>query len=210
MNIKVVPGILEKDLEEIKKKVSQVSPYVDEIQIDLCDGKLVPNSNFSDPLAFSEIIKGEKKFGLHMMVSEPGEIVEDWVEVGFKRVVAHVEGITEPLSFLHKVKSLGVEVGLGIDFNTRLGAVEQYLDYLDFVLVMAVEAGFSGRNFGEQALEKVRKLRGLRPNLEIEVDGGINLETAKLAKEAGASSIVSTSYIFNGDVGKNIERLKNA
>ena len=207
MNIKIVPGILEKDFEEIKKKISLVSPFVDTIQIDLCDGKLVPNTTFSDPSSFKEIIK-DKIFELHMMVSEPGGVVEDWVTSGFKRIVGHIEGITEPMDFLNKVKAMGVEVGLGIDFNTKLSTIENYLDYLDFVLVMSVEAGFSGQVFGEQSLSKVRKLRQIRPNLDIEVDGGVNIETLGAAKEAGANLFVSTGYIFNGDVKENINKLR--
>jgi len=208
MDIKIIPGILEKDFEEIEKKVSAVSLYVDTIQIDLCDGKLVPNTTFSDPEPFKEIIK-DKVFELHMMVSEPGGIVEDWIASGFKRIVGHIEGITEPMSFLHKVKELGVEVGLGIDFSTKLSTIEGYLDYLDFVLVMTVEAGYSGQVFKDQSLEKIRKLRQMRPNLDIEVDGGMNIETMLAAKDAGANLFVSTGYIFNGDVKENIEKLKS-
>lgn len=207
MNFKIIPGILEKDFEEIKKKVSLVSPYVDTIQIDLCDGKLVPNTTFSDPKPFSEIIK-DKEFELHMMVSEPGDIVDSWIAAGFKRIAGHIEGILEPMDFLVKVKAKRVKVGLGIYFDSKLSTVEDYLDFVDFVLVMTIVAGFSGQVFEEQALDKIRKLREMRPNLDIEVDGGINPETAKKAKDAGANVFVSTSYIFKDEnVKKNIEEL---
>lgn len=207
MEIKIIPGILEKDFEEIKKKVNLVAPYVDTIQIDLCDGKLVPNTNFSDPEPFREIIK-DKMFELHMMVSEPGEIVEDWVSVGFKRIIGHIEGLSEPMEFINDVKSKGLRVGLGLDFDSRLSTIENYLDFVDFILIMTVKAGFSGQSFGEQSLEKIRKLRQLRPNLDIEVDGGMNIETARSAKDAGANLFVSTGYIFNGDVKENINKLR--
>lgn len=209
MQNRIVPGILEKDFEEIKNKVGLVSPYVDTIQIDLCDGKLVPNTTFSEPDRFKEIIK-DKTFELHVMISEPGEIVDRWIDVGFKRIVAHVEGLTEPMDFLTHVKERSVVVGMAVDFDTKVSILENYLDFLDFVLVMTVRSGFSGQEFDMQMLDKIKWLREKRPNLDIEVDGGINLETAKAAKEAGANILVSTSYIFNGNVKENIERLKNA
>lgn len=207
MEIKVIPGILEKDFEEIKKKVSLVSPYVDTIQIDLCDGKLVSNKTFDDPEQFKEIIKNEE-FELHLMVSEPGEIVDGWIDAGFKKIIGHIEGIAEPMDFLLELKKKGVAVGLGIDFDTKVSILEDYLDYIDFVLVMTVRAGFSGQDLIESALEKVKWLRNKRPNLDIEVDGGINPATGKMALEAGANVLISNSYIFSGDVKENIEKLK--
>lgn len=206
MEIKIIPGILEKDFEEIKKKVNLVAPYVDTTQIDICDGKLVANTTFFDPQPFSEITKG-KIFELHMMVSEPGEIVDKWIEVGFKRIIGHIEGLVEPMEFINDVKSKGLRVGLGLDFDSRLSTIENYLDFVDFILIMTVKAGFSGQSFGEQSLEKIRKLREMRPDLDIEIDGGVNLETAKSAKEAGANIFVSTSYIFNGNIKENIDKL---
>lgn len=204
--IKVVPGILEKDFEEIKRKVDLVEPYVDTIQIDLCDGKLVPNTNFSDPVPFKELIK-DKIFELHMMISEPGEIVEDWVSVGFKRIICHIEGLTEPMEFLNKLRGRGVAVGLGVDVDTKVSILENYLDFLDYVLVMTVRAGFSGQTFNFQMLDKVRWLRGKRPNLDVEIDGGVNDITAKSAIQAGANILVSTSYIFSGNIKENIDKL---
>jgi ribulose-phosphate 3-epimerase len=207
MNIKVVPGILEQNFEDIEKKVGLVRPFVDTIQIDLCDGKLVANTSFSDPEPFREIIK-DKIFELHAMISEPGEVIDDWVNVGFKRVIAHIEGLTEPMGFLEKVKEKNVSVGLGIDVETKISAIKNYLDFLDFVLVMTVKSGFSGQKFDSQMVDKIRLLREMRPNLDIEVDGGINLETGKQAKEAGANILISTSYIFSGDVKGNIDKLR--
>lgn len=208
MNIKIVPGILEKDFEEIKKKISLVSPYVDTIQIDFCDGKLVPNTNYSDPEPFREIIK-DKTFELHAMVSEPTEIVDGWIETGFKRIVAHIEGLMEPMEFLNKLREKNVVVGLGIDVDTKVTILENYLDFLDYVLIMTVRAGFSGQTFNFQMLDKVKWLRGKRPNLDIEIDGGVNDVTAKSAIQAGSNMLVSTSYIFGGDVKTQISKLKS-
>lgn len=209
MNIKIVPGILESNFEEIKKKVGLVAPYVDTIQIDLCDGKLVPNKNFSDPEPFSKITK-DKIFELHMMVSEPGEVADEWIKVGFKRIVGHIEGITEPTEFLTDLRKKGAMVGLGVDVDTRVSTIRDYLDFLDFVLVMTVRAGFSGQEFNPQMLDKIKWLREKRPNLDIEIDGGVNLETVKAAREAGANIFVSTGFVFgSGDVKENIEKLKH-
>lgn len=219
MDIKVVPGILEKDFEEVRKKVNLVYPFVDTIQIDLEDGKFVPIKTFLDPGLFRELTSKKSfdfaqddkpvAFELHMMVSEPGEIVKDWVEAGFKRVIGHIEGILQPMDFLTKVKAMGVQVGLAVDYNARVSMLENYLEFMDFALVMTVRAGFSGQEFMAETLDKVKWLRERRPNMDIEVDGGINVETAKMAKEAGANIFVSTSYIFNGNIKENIEKLKS-
>jgi ribulose-phosphate 3-epimerase len=196
--LQVIPGILETDFAEIKRKVVKVAPYVEYVQIDLADGELVENETFADPSVFSGLPLRPKR-ELHMMIENPVEQVDDWIEVGFSRLIAQVEGIGDPEAFIEAVTLHSVEVGLALDIATPVAIIEPYLDSLDVVLLMSIEAGFSGQEFVPQVLNKIREVRKISDLVPIEVDGGINLETARQVEAAGASRVVSTSFIFGSD-----------
>jgi ribulose-phosphate 3-epimerase len=196
--LQVIPGILETDFAEIKRKVVKVAPYVEYVQIDLADGELVENETFADPSVFSGLPLRPKR-ELHMMIENPVEQVDDWIEVGFSRIIAQVEGIGDPEAFIEAVTLHSVEVGLALDIATPVAIIEPYLDSLDVVLLMSIEAGFSGQEFVPQVLNKIREVRKISDLVPIEVDGGINLETARQVEAAGASRVVSTSFIFGSD-----------
>ena len=212
--IEVIPGIFEKDFSAIEKRVTLVSPFVDWIQIDIADNKLVPNNSLMDPEPFHKLISETNvNYELHMMIEEPLRFVDDWISVGFRRVLLHVEGIQEVSSIpysVSRIKNKGVEVGIAVDKNTPVEVIFPCLDSVDCVLIMTIAAGFSGQKFIPELLEKVSAVRKRKPDLPIEVDGGINDETAKLAIAAGANRLVSTSFIFNSEnIGDAIEKLRS-
>jgi len=217
MYIEVIPGIFEKDFPTIIQKVNRVKGLVSWIQIDIADGKLVPNTSFLDPKPFHELIRTSgMNFELHMMVENPFEVADEWASVGFRRIIAHIEALgnikyqeSNIKNTIHRLKRQGVEVGLAIDKNTPVETLFPYSETVDCVLVMTIAAGFSGQRFVPQLVEKVKVLKARRQDLPIEVDGGIQENTAKQAIQAGANRLVSTSYIFgSSDIGKAIERLK--
>ncbi|MBI5449069.1 hypothetical protein HY948_02005 [Candidatus Gottesmanbacteria bacterium] len=208
--IDVIPGILEKDFAEIERRVGLVTPYVSWVQIDIADNTLVPNETFLDFEKF-RIYPEKVSFEGHLMVADPEKYIRPLANAGFKRLIAHVES-HDPRRFLDEATYESVEVGIAIDGPTELDVVEPFLESVDVVLVMTIEAGFSGQVLMPETLEKIKKIHEHFPDLVIEVDGGINDKTAKLVKDAGATRLVSTSYLFRdpAHIASAIESLKNA
>jgi len=204
----VIPAILEKDFPEIEKKIRLVEGLVSWVQIDLADGTLVPNTTFLDPTPFTSL-KTNIKLELHLMVKDPLKYVEPFAKSGFKRFFAHLEG-ERVEEYLEECNRLDVEIGLAIDGPTNWEAVHKYLNDIDAVLVMAIDAGFSGRPYREDTVEKIRKIREVDLEIPIAVDGAMNEENARKVVAAGATRINSNSYLFNSpDVKEAINTLKN-
>lgn len=207
--IDVIPGILEKDFAEIERRIRMVTPYVSWVQIDVADNTLVPNETFLQFDQFNQLAK-LVQLEAHLMVAEPEKYIRPLADAGFKRLIAHVES-HDPRRFLDEATYESVEAGIAIDGSTELEAVEPFLESVDVVLVMTIEAGFSGQQLMPETLEKIKKIHENFPDLAIEVDGGINDKTAKLVRDAGATRLVSTSYLFRDptQVASAIESLKN-
>jgi len=209
--MEVIPGILEKEWNEIERKINLVKPFAKTIHIDIIDGKFAPNATFIDPLPFQKFTS-DLFFELHMMVENPIQYLKPFADVGFKRFIGHIESLrqlADQAEFVAKAEALG-EVGLAIDGPTPLKTIKVPLDDLDAVLIYTSDrVGFSGPSFMEERLGKVKKIREQNKFLSIAVDGGINDQTAILAKNAGATRFVSTSFIFNSpDPQKQYEMLK--
>lgn len=211
--IDVIPGILEKEWPPIEEKLRLVAPYVGWVQVDIADNTLVPNVTLLQFDEFGKFAQLDKSLSLeaHLMVSQPEKYIRPLADAGFKRLIAHVE-CQDPREFLKHAEYEDVEVGMAIDGATELDQIELYLEEIDMVLVMTIEAGFSGQELMLETVEKIRTIRQNFPDLPIEVDGGINEQTAKIVKDAGATRIVSTSYLFKDpqDIAHAIERLKTA
>ena len=207
--IDIIPGILEKEWAPIEERIKLVEPFVEWVQIDVADNTLVPNTTFLDFAKFISI--GPKPYlEGHLMVVNPEKYIKPMSDAGFKRLIAHVE-CHDPRVFLDRAKYEHVEVGVAIDGATELEVVEPFLEEVDMVLVMTIEAGFSGQPFLNENLEKIKRIHENFPDLPIEVDGGINDKTARLAVEAGATRLVSTSYLYKNpqNIAIAIETLKN-
>ena len=206
--IEVIPAILEKDFPEIERKIHLVEGLVEWVQVDIADNSLVPNTTFLDPEPFKKL-QTKLNLELHMMVKDPLMYLERFTASGFKRFFAHVEGnfVDE---YIAKCYQLGVEVGLAIDGPTPFSSIESYLDNIDLVLVMAIDAGFSGRPYRSDTIEKIKRIREVDIEIPIAVDGAMNEENAKKVITAGATRINSNSFIFaSNDVKIAIETLKN-
>lgn len=136
---------------------------------------------------------------VHLMVSNPENLLEDFAQAGADAITIHAEIEGDVAAMLEKIKELGCQAGISIKPNTPVAAIEKFLPKVDLVLVMSVEPGFGGQSFMESALPKIRELREKNPELEIAVDGGINAETAKLAKTAGANILIAGNYVFKAE-----------
>lgn len=204
----VIPAILENDFSAIVQKIHRVEEYVEWVQIDFADQSLVPNKNFLDPVPFSTL-KTKLNLEAHLMVKDPLMYLERFTSSGFKRFYAHVEGdfVDEYIATCYK---LGVGVGLAIDGPTPVEKIKPYLEDIDMILVMAIEAGFSGRPYREDTAEKIKAIRELEFDIPIAVDGAMDDINAAKVVEAGATIVCSNSYIFKADdVTIPINTLKN-
>lgn len=212
--IDVIPGILEKEWAPIEERLLSVAPLVEWVQIDIADNTLVPNTTFLDFEKFSpsKLLRGLEHISLeaHLMVANPEKYIKPLADAGFKRVIAHVEA-HDPRAFLEAAKYEHIEVGIAIDGPTEFEQIEPFLGEIDTVLVMTIEAGFSGQEFMTETVEKIKTIHQNFPDLPIEIDGGVNHQTAKIAVDAGATRLVSTSYLFKhpDGIAAAIESLKN-
>lgn len=207
--LEIIPGINEQDFPSIVKKMNIAQDFVEWAQIDIVDHSLFDNSNFNDHSVFSSL-RTNLKLELHMMIDNPQNAVGDWARAGIKRMIAHVEAYNSVESFIAKARQQKVEVGLAIDIETTLDKLLPYLSNIDVALVMAIQTGKSGQKFDLRALARIKKIRELYPDMPLEVDGGINLETGKMAVEAGATRLVSTSFLFNsGSFAQNLKKLQS-
>lgn len=205
----IIPAIIAKDFQEIKKKIRQVEPYTKWIQLDIMDGDFVPNTTWNNP---KDLMKMDFSIFLeaHLMISEPEKYVDRWIEVGIKRTIVHIEAVKNLKKIVEKCRQKKVEIGLALNPETSSGVIDDLMNQIDLVLILAVSPGFGGQKFKKETLRKIVDLRQKYPRVKIEVDGGINPETAKKCVKAGADILISGSYIFKSkNIAQAIDKLKN-
>jgi ribulose-phosphate 3-epimerase len=206
--IQVIPTIIAKDFQELQEKVKKVEPYVDWVQLDVMDGQFVDNITWNNPAELKNL-ETSLKLEAHLMVQNPERVVDDWIASGVKRIIFHYESTRQPEGIIKKVKQAGLEIGLAINPETLIEVVDDFIDQLDLVLVMTVEPGRGGQSFLEESLGKIKQLREKYKDVNIEVDGGVNLETAPKVIQAGANLLASGTAIFKSEnIEKTIKELK--
>lgn len=193
----ILPGILEKDWNAIERKLAMVKPFAAAVHVDLLDGKFAPNTTLLAPEPFKKY-KDSFLLEVHMMVEEPIDYLERWAKAGFRRFLGHVEKMSDQAAFIAKGEELG-EVGLAIDAKTPVSAITVPYTDLDAILVMTVNAGFSGQAFLPDCLKKVTEIREKDFLEVIEVDGGVTASSMPDALTAGANRFVATSFLFSSD-----------
>ena len=214
MEYKIAPSILAADWLHLGREVRALNESdCDYIHYDVMDGKFVPEMSFGVTCMRPIRKNTSKKLDVHLMIEDPIRNVRSFAESGADLITFHIEAAGERTKeTIDFIKSFGVVPGLSIKPATPAEALFPYLDDLGMVLVMSVEPGFGGQAFMPESLEKIRTLRkeidrrGL--SVDIEVDGGINLETAILTKEAGANVFVSGSALFRGDLVENVMTMR--
>lgn len=200
-DIKISPSILSCDFGRLNEEIAEVEPYSDYIHVDVMDGHFVPNITLGPPIV--EKIRTKLPMDIHLMIENPEDYIEAFVEAVKKSGNVHapiigvqVEACKHLDRVIHQIKDLGARAEVVLNPATPLENLEYVLEDLDQVLLMTVNPGFGGQEFIDSVVPKIVELRKMAPTLDIEVDGGINEKTVKIAKEAGANVIVAGSYIF--------------
>ncbi len=212
---KIAPSILSADYanfeSELKKLEATGAEY---IHIDIMDGHFVPNISFGAGVVASMRPHSRLVFDCHLMVSNPEHHIEEFARAGADIISIHAEATPHIHGALQKIRTAGVKASVVINPGTPVEVVKNVLNLVDQVLVMTVNPGFGGQAFLPETMDKVRELVVLREvnqlDFDIEVDGGIDDETIRVAKEAGANVFVAGSYVFKGDVAHRVQTLKEA
>jgi len=215
-SIKIAPSILSADFSKLGNEIQNLEKAeADLIHIDVMDGHFVPNITIGPG-----VIKKLRKytslpFDVHLMISPVDNFIKNFADAGADIITIHPEATSDLVSSIKKIKSYNKKAGVSLNPETSLDKVMPVLNLIDLVLVMSVNPGFGGQKFIKEVLEKIKILRkeidSKKLKTQIEIDGGINFENAKMAKEAGVDILVSGTTIFEengGNLKKNIQLLK--
>lgn len=199
---KLAPSILSADFAELGAEVERVREEADLLHVDVMDGHFVPNLTIGPPVVASLRRHTDLFLDTHLMVDNPGELLEDFAKAGSDRAIVHIE-LGDPTPLFERMRALGLGVGLVLNPETPFEDVDPYLHAIDLLLVMSVHPGFGGQDFIPDVLDKLRRAQRRRAELglafELEIDGGISAQTAPLAAEAGADILVAGSAVFHAD-----------
>jgi ribulose-phosphate 3-epimerase len=210
MRYEVIPAILVENLEEFQERIEVAEDFAETVQWDIMDGQFVEHVTFSDMAAISEV-DTVLNIEAHLMVEHPEEWFDDLVKAGIDRVIIHAETVDDLPAIVERMKNYDFERGVAINPETSVDDIAAVAADLDVLLVMTVVPGSSGQHFLPEQMAKVKQLRKKYPHANISVDGGVNLATIKLAKEAGANLFAINSAIFETpDPGHAFEMLKLA
>ncbi|PIQ91277.1 MAG: ribulose-phosphate 3-epimerase [Candidatus Omnitrophica bacterium CG11_big_fil_rev_8_21_14_0_20_41_12] len=209
MRIKIAPSVLSADFSKLGAELKKVERAgADLIHVDVMDGHFVPNITIG-PVVVKYLRKATSlPLDVHLMIENPAKYVDDFVKAGSDMITVHIEtlGLGELAAIAKKLKAKGVKLGISLNPATPLAKIKKTLPLVDFVLVMSVNPGFSGQAFIPGAIKKVKELRAIFKK-DISVDGGINHQTAKLVRDAGANILAAGSYIFGA---KNTKKAINS
>lgn len=210
--MQIAPSILSADFAILKKEIESIN-NCDMVHIDVMDGHFVPNLTFGAPVVKCIRKYTDKFFDCHLMITNPLKYAVDFAKAGADLITFHYESDDDPKEVINEIKRLGCKVGISIKPKTPVEDIFPFLDDIDLVLIMSVEPGFGGQSFMADQLEKVKVLNEMKKekNFVIEIDGGIDNNTVKLASIAGVDICVAGSYVFKqADRINTIYELKKA
>lgn len=208
----VIPGVDAATREEVMAQLERAASLSSIIHMDVCDGKFTKALTWGGPEDFKVLIETNKvfknkAFEIHLMVENPEVVMQEWLNAGARRFIVHEEAIRDFGYLQRTAKNHNAILLLSVDM--KRGQLSYEANLFDNFQVLAVPPGFAGQEFDERAIDKIRLLRQKYPDAKIEVDGGINPETAKLVKAAGANTVISTSYLQkSADPAKAYKELK--
>ena len=214
--IQISPSILTADFSQLGKEIKRLEDGgADMIHVDVMDGHFVPNLTIGPPVIKALRKHCSLKFDVHLMISPVHKYIEAYADAGADIITIHPEATDNLENSIKKIKQLNKKVGVSLNPETKIDLIDNLLDKIDLILIMSVNPGFGGQKFMPEVLDKIKDLRKIQKernlNLDIEIDGGINFENCKSAIEAGANILVSGTTVFksnDGDIKKNINLLK--
>ena len=206
--IEVIPSINVLTFPEIQERVKKVEPYVSWCHLDVTDGMFSEHPTWRNPANLS-LLDTSLNVEVHLMVEQPEKVIDQWLVKPIKRVIVHMEASKDIDMIIDRCKIAGIKCGLAIRPDTPWSVLIPWIKKIDLIQLLAVNPGPSGQLMGAEIIDKITRLRASCHECIIEVDGGINRETAAQACEAGANIVVSSAYIFSRpDIGMAIEELK--
>jgi len=214
--IQISPSILSADFSQLGNEIKRLEEGgADLIHVDVMDGHFVPNLTIGPPVIKALKKNCSIKFDVHLMISPVHKYIDAYADAGADIITIHPEATEDLEKSILRIKELKKKVGVSLNPETKIELILDHLDKIDLVLIMSVNPGFGGQKFMPEVLSKIKELKKIQLekniNFDIEIDGGINFDNYKLAIEAGANILVSGTTIFksnNGDIKKNIDLLK--
>ena len=214
--IQISPSILSADFSQLGNEIKRLEEGgADMIHVDVMDGHFVPNLTIGPPVIKALRKQCSIQFDVHLMISPVHKYIEEYSNAVADIITIHPEATDNLRESILKIKNLNKKVGVSLNPESKIDLIINYLDKIDLVLIMSVNPGFGGQKFMPEVLDKVKQLKKIQSeknmNFDIEIDGGINFDNCQSAIEAGANILVSGTTVFksnNGDIKKNIDLLK--
>lgn len=207
----MAPSILAADFSRLGEQIQEADKAGAEyIHIDVMDGVFVPSISLGMPVIRTIRKATQKTFDVHLMIVEPERYVKEFRDCGADSITFHLEATEDASATIDLIRSLGCRVGMSVKPKTPIEAVRKYIPKLDMLLIMTVEPGFGGQPYIPESTGRIRQARemadALGKDLDIQVDGGISPENARIAIDAGANVIVAGTAVFEGDITANVKK----
>ncbi|WGS64259.1 ribulose-phosphate 3-epimerase [Marinitoga aeolica] len=201
MEMKIYPSILAADFSKLGEEIKNVENNIEGIHLDIMDGLFVPNISFGTPIIKSVRNITEKYLDAHLMIIDPDRYIEDYAKMGVNGITVHYEAVTHLHRTISKIKDMGCDAGVSLNPHTPVFLLEEILPFVDRILIMSVNPGFTGQKFIPETLNKIKKLKNMIDekgvNVAIEVDGGVGLKNIRDLYNSGATEFVVGAGVFH-------------